>query len=145
MTNKTWNLIYAIGNTERIVGDANNPQTRKKALEGAATIEKNGWRVWVEHATTNARIFESEREKAHREGTPWPPVRSAGDEIIAKIRDLADQLATERGTPLAVVLVEPTDPDYGEVAPQLLMEDVLCAPQGKWPAGFSLTLLNKST
>lgn len=58
--------MYEVGNTGRIVGDSDNPQSRKKALEGAATIDQNGWRVWVEHHQSGARVFESEREKAHR-------------------------------------------------------------------------------
>jgi len=70
MSTKVWNLMYALGNTDRVVGDAGNPQARRSALEGAAVIDKNGWRVWVEHHETGKRIFESEREKAHREATP---------------------------------------------------------------------------
>lgn len=66
MTTKVWNLMYEAGNTGQIYGDAGNPQARKSALDGAATIDKNGWRVWVEHHKTGARLFESEREKAHR-------------------------------------------------------------------------------
>lgn len=61
--------MYALGNTERIMGDAENPQGRKSALEGAAVIEKNGWRVWVEHHVTAKRIHESPSEIAHREAT----------------------------------------------------------------------------
>lgn len=49
MTKKVWNLMYALGNTERIASDAGNPQSRQSALAGASVIEKNGWRVWVEH------------------------------------------------------------------------------------------------
>lgn len=67
MTTKVWNLIYALGNTDRVVGDSENPQTRAKAIEGAATIEKNGWRVWIEHHSNGKRIFESVLEKSHRE------------------------------------------------------------------------------
>jgi len=66
MSTKVWNLMYALGNTEQVVGDASNPQERKSALEGATVIDKNGWRVWVEHHTTSARLYENEREKAHR-------------------------------------------------------------------------------
>lgn len=67
MTTKVWNLMYALGNTGRVMGDAENPQSRKAALDGAAVIERNGWRVWVEHHVTGKRIHESEREIAHRE------------------------------------------------------------------------------
>lgn len=66
VTTKVWNLMYALGNTDRIVGDSENPQSRKSALEGAAVIEKNGWRVWVEHQSTGKRILESAREIEHR-------------------------------------------------------------------------------
>lgn len=59
--------MYALSTTSKVVGDSENPQTRKSAPEGAATIDKNGWRVWIEHHKTGARIFESDREKAHRE------------------------------------------------------------------------------
>lgn len=67
MTTKVWNLMYAMGNTGRIIGDAGNPQSRKSALEGAAVIDKNGWRVWIEHQTSAKRIFESAREIEHRQ------------------------------------------------------------------------------
>lgn len=72
MTIKVWNLMYALGNTDRIMGDSANPQTRKSALEGAATIERSGCRVWIEHHTTGKRLFESSREKAHREARAEP-------------------------------------------------------------------------
>ncbi|MGA3979019.1 hypothetical protein ACI2UK_24490 [Ralstonia nicotianae] len=67
MSNKVWNLMYALGNTDRIVGDADNPHARRTALEGAAVIDKTGWCVWVEHHKTGERLYEREREKAHRE------------------------------------------------------------------------------
>lgn len=66
MTTKVWNLMYAMGNSDRVVGDGANPQSRKSALEGAAVIEKNGWRVWIEHQSSAKRIFESELEIDHR-------------------------------------------------------------------------------
>ena len=67
MNTKVWNVMYAPGNTERVVGDGENPQTRNSALAAAAIVEKNGWRVWVEHSTTGERLFESANEKANRE------------------------------------------------------------------------------
>lgn len=66
MTTKVWNLMYALGNTGRVVGDSNNPHARKSALDGAATITKNGWRAWVEHQSTGVRIFANDAEKAHQ-------------------------------------------------------------------------------
>ncbi len=66
-SNRVWKLMYALGNTTRVVGDAANPQDRTGALGGAATIAGNGWRVWVEHKDTGKRIFESQSEVAHRQ------------------------------------------------------------------------------
>lgn len=68
-TNRVWNLMYAVGNTGRIAGDAANPQDRAGALSGAATIAGNGWRVWVEHHASGKRIFESDSEKQHQAAT----------------------------------------------------------------------------
>lgn len=61
-SNKVWNLVYVVGNTERVVSAADNPQTRANALSGAETVAKNGWRVWVQHHQTGKRIFESPAE-----------------------------------------------------------------------------------
>ena len=66
MSVKVWNLMYEAGRTGRVIGDAENPQRRASALQGAATIERNGWRVWVEHHQTGKRIFQSELEVAHQ-------------------------------------------------------------------------------
>lgn len=65
-SNRIWDLMYAVGNTGRVVGDAANPQDRAGALGGAATVATNGWRVWVEHKDTGKRIFESAAEQQHR-------------------------------------------------------------------------------
>ena len=64
MSNKVWKLMYFAGATERMVPHADNPQTRKAALDNANAVAKNGWRVWVEHQRTSERIFESEAERA---------------------------------------------------------------------------------
>ncbi|MDW3685514.1 hypothetical protein RA280_27990 [Cupriavidus sp. CV2] len=45
MTKKDWNLMYTLGNTGRIVGDADNPQARKSALEGAALPCRSIWSI----------------------------------------------------------------------------------------------------
>lgn len=58
MSTKVWNLMYKLGNSTRIVGDAGNPQTRKAAMDGALAVEKNGWQVWIEHHVSGKRIFE---------------------------------------------------------------------------------------
>jgi len=66
------------------------------------------------------------------------------DIIISQMKKLADQLAEQRGTAIAVVLIEPKNEGYEDAAPQLVMEDVCCSKTGAWPEGFSLTLLNQS-
>ena len=45
---------------------------RGEALDGAKTIARNGggWRVWVQHAETGKRIYESVSEKDHLAGQP---------------------------------------------------------------------------
>ncbi|MFP3637636.1 hypothetical protein [Paraburkholderia sp. SIMBA_054] len=58
--------MYALGNAQRIVGDADNPHLGKSTLEGAAVIDKNGWRIWVDHHITGERVYENGRERAHR-------------------------------------------------------------------------------
>lgn len=65
-SNRIWNLMYAAGNTGRVIGDSANPQDRTGALSGAVTVTESGWRVWVEHKDTGKRIFESEVEKQHQ-------------------------------------------------------------------------------
>lgn len=65
-SNHVWNLMYVLGNTSRVVGDAANPQDRTGALSGAEHVSKNGWRVWVEHHESGRRIFESDAEKQHK-------------------------------------------------------------------------------
>lgn len=67
-SNRVWNLMYALGNTSRIVGDSANPQDRAGAIGGAETITKNGWRAWVEHCETGKRIFENQAEVHHKAG-----------------------------------------------------------------------------
>lgn len=62
-SNRVWNLIYYAGNTGRVVNDSDNPRVRSVAIAGATRISKTGWRVWVEHAATGKRIWESDAEK----------------------------------------------------------------------------------
>ncbi|WP_298150863.1 hypothetical protein [Flavobacterium sp.] len=71
-TQKVWNLKYVAGNPEMFSKEttaAGSPMKRSAALSGAQTIESQGggWRVWVEHAETGQRIFESAAEKNHFE------------------------------------------------------------------------------
>lgn len=78
-----WNLMYVLGNTGRVTGDADNPQRRSKALDGAAVITTNsgtsGWRCWVEHKDTGKRIFESPAELAHRQAQETKQVIRFGE------------------------------------------------------------------
>ena len=64
-SNRVWNLMYVLGNTGRVTGDAANPQEKVGALSGAEHVSTNGWRVWVEHHKTGKRLFESDAEKEH--------------------------------------------------------------------------------
>lgn len=59
MSKRIWNLMYHCGKRVAVTANADNPLPRAQALQGAATIAGNGWKVWVEHADTGKRIFES--------------------------------------------------------------------------------------
>lgn len=65
-TTKVWNLMYRMGTVGRVISSADNPVTRKVALEGAAVVTKNGWRVWVEHHTTGKIIHQNPAEVAYQ-------------------------------------------------------------------------------
>lgn len=70
-TNRVWNVKYVVGNPamfSKVTTDASGPYRRADALEGAKHVAENGggWRVWVEHATTGERIFESAAEINHK-------------------------------------------------------------------------------
>lgn len=66
MGKRVWNVMYALGNTKRIIGAAGNPMVRAKAEEAFSTVSKNGWRCWVEHHETKKRLFENAREIEHK-------------------------------------------------------------------------------
>jgi hypothetical protein len=51
----------------RVTTDAAGAIKRSEALAGAAKIAANGWRVWVEHAVSGERIFESDVEKTYKQ------------------------------------------------------------------------------
>ena len=70
MTTKVWNLMYVLGTTGRVVSESGNPQSRKTALAGAGVVDRNGWRVWIEHHRTGKRLYENAREKAHQADQP---------------------------------------------------------------------------
>lgn len=63
---KVWNLKFVAGNPSmfsKVTTAAGSPMLRSDALEGAEIVSKHGWRVWVEHAESQKRIFESAAEK----------------------------------------------------------------------------------
>lgn len=68
-TQKIWNIMYVAGNPKiftKVIANASNPLRRSEAIEAAKQISKNGWRVWVEHAETKERIYESEIETQYK-------------------------------------------------------------------------------
>lgn len=69
-TQKCWILKYVAGNPEmftRVRTDDSGPGRRGEVLKDAEKVAANGWRVWVEHAATGERIFESDVEKDYRQ------------------------------------------------------------------------------
>lgn len=69
-TQKCWSLKYVAGNPamfSRVRTDASGPCRRGEVLEAAEKVAANGWRVWVEHAVTGERIFESDIEKTYQQ------------------------------------------------------------------------------
>lgn len=75
-TQKVWTLQYVVGNPKtfsKVTSAAGGPMKRSEALDGARTIEGNGggWRVWVQHAQSGVRIFESAAEKEHQAAQPF--------------------------------------------------------------------------
>lgn len=68
-TQKCWVVKYVVGNPEkftRVTTDADSPYRRGEALAAAMKVAENNWRVWVEHATTGKRIYESEVERRYK-------------------------------------------------------------------------------
>lgn len=66
-TQEVWIIKYVAGNPAmftRVTTDAAGAIMRGDALAGAEKVAANGWRVWVEHAVSRERIFESDVEKA---------------------------------------------------------------------------------
>ena len=69
-THKVWIIKYVAGNPSvftRVTTDAAGAIKRGDALAGAEKVAANSWRVWVEHAVTGERIFESDAEKAYKQ------------------------------------------------------------------------------
>ena len=60
-----WNLKFVAGNPEhftKIRTAADSPMPRAEALRQAKRLDDR-WRVWVEHASREEKIFESTAEK----------------------------------------------------------------------------------
>ncbi|MDQ1815674.1 hypothetical protein RBA41_20470 [Massilia sp. CCM 9210] len=71
-TQKCWSLKYVAGNPA-VFSRVTTGFVRSwsvvdagEVLESAARIAANGWRVWVEHAVTGERNFESDVEKSYK-------------------------------------------------------------------------------
>ncbi|WP_402721306.1 hypothetical protein [Janthinobacterium rivuli] len=62
-----------------------------------------------------------------------------------ELKRLADLIAAAKGGNCALVMISSTDADYADVAPELILEDVLRVNPHGWPDGFSIDLLNQST
>lgn len=59
--------MYRVGTDGRVASSADNPVTRKVALEGAAVVTNNGWRAWVEHHTSGKILYQNPAEVAHQQ------------------------------------------------------------------------------
>lgn len=73
--------MYVVGNPElfkRVTTAAGNPRARPVALVDAEHVARNGWRVWVEHADTGKRIFQSQEEIAFQQKAGAHQVGAAG-------------------------------------------------------------------
>lgn len=66
-------------------------------------------------------------------------------EWTAELTRLAGQIAAAKGTRCAFVMISGTDPEYADVVPELILEDVLRVNPHGWPKGFNIDLLNPST
>lgn len=69
-TNRVWKVKYIAGNPamfSKVVTAAGGPFRRSEALASAIKVAENGggWRLWVEHALTGERIYESAAEIEH--------------------------------------------------------------------------------
>lgn len=62
-----------------------------------------------------------------------------------EMRRLAGLLAAAKGKQCAVMVVSGTDPDYADVVPELILEDVLRVNPYGWPEGFEIDLLNPAS
>lgn len=67
VSKKVWNLMYRVGKTGIVTGDAANPHQRKSALEGIEIITRNGWCAWIEHHTSKKILSQNLAEIAHQQ------------------------------------------------------------------------------
>ena len=67
MSTKVWNLMCRVGTVGQVISSADNPVTRKVALEGADVVTKNGWWVWVEHHTSGKVLYRNPAEVAYQQ------------------------------------------------------------------------------
>lgn len=58
---------------------------------------------------------------------------------------LADLITAATGKHHAVVMVSGTDDGYGDVIPELILDDVLRVNPHGWPEGFDIQLLNPAS
>lgn len=71
MRKKIWNVKFVPGEPLKSFhspSDGKNPRTRGAALALANELALNGWRVWVEHAESFERIYQSAPEAVYRSG-----------------------------------------------------------------------------
>lgn len=116
MTTKVWNLMYALGNTDRVVGDSENPQIRKSALESAAAIAKNDWRVWIEHHQNGRRIFESQQERDHRAALEAKRIVKFGEANVPGFVASRRVIMSRKKTPTAAQRTDLAPSDRGAQA-----------------------------
>jgi hypothetical protein len=67
VSTNVWNLMYRMGTVGKVISSADNPLTRKVALDGAAVVTKNGWRVWVEHHASGKIIYRNFAEVEYQQ------------------------------------------------------------------------------
>lgn len=65
-------------------------------------------------------------------------------EWTAELTRLAGQIAAAKGTQCALVMISGSDPEYLNVVPELILDDVLRVNPYGWPKGFNIDLLNPS-
>lgn len=61
-----------------------------------------------------------------------------------EMQRLAGMIAASKGNICAVVLIQPLNEGYDDVAPELIVEDAFNVQQKGWPSGFQIDVLNPS-